>query len=213
MKLSEIKGSYDAFFSLGDSCFPAIQLEKNKLRPYAGVLDWMVSGDLSQVNRLLNNRFNSFMEFKNLKVVGEDYGPFNYIVRDETYHIDSAHDFSVKKNTIANLESYPEIKEKYDRRIERFLDKLETSRRLLFIRTGGNRKQVEELQMTLSKLVKHDFRILFGQYTDRENILETNWPIERVCTIELPNHDMLHGNDTLWKSIFSDIHYKDLVNE
>jgi Putative papain-like cysteine peptidase (DUF1796) len=40
MSLKDISGNYVAIFSLGGDCLEAIQLRKNNLRPFAGVLDW-----------------------------------------------------------------------------------------------------------------------------------------------------------------------------
>jgi hypothetical protein len=39
MKLVDVKGTYNAIFSLGDLCLTAIQLEKNNLRPFSGMLE------------------------------------------------------------------------------------------------------------------------------------------------------------------------------
>ncbi len=121
MRLAQLAGEYDAVFSLGQNCTPAIQLEKNRLRPFAGVLDWMMSDTLSDVNRLLENRFAGFMDLPNLSVVGTSQ--LNYMVRDIAYNVISVHDFPQERNTSAELVTYPEFREKIDRRIERFLQK------------------------------------------------------------------------------------------
>ncbi|MEY8738453.1 DUF1796 family putative cysteine peptidase [Bacillales bacterium AN1005] len=36
MKLDEIKGQYNAVFSLGENCIPALKLRKFNLREFAG---------------------------------------------------------------------------------------------------------------------------------------------------------------------------------
>lgn len=121
MRLAQLAGEYEAVFSLGQNCTPAIQLEKNRLRPFAGVLDWMMSDTLSDVNRLLENRFAGFMDLPNLSVVGTSQ--LNYMVRDIAYNVISVHDFPQERNTSSDLVTYPEFREKIDRRIERFLQK------------------------------------------------------------------------------------------
>ncbi|WP_081752173.1 DUF1796 family putative cysteine peptidase [Paenibacillus sp. 1-18] len=50
-------GDYDAVFSLGGHCLPSIQLDKNGMRPYAGPLDWMISG---------NQHLTSYPAFKTM---------------------------------------------------------------------------------------------------------------------------------------------------
>ncbi|MBA2873400.1 DUF1796 family putative cysteine peptidase [Thermaerobacillus caldiproteolyticus] len=205
MGLEVIKGTYDSVFSLGDLCLTAIQLKKNNLRPFSGVLDWMASPSLSNVNRLLRNRFAGFMDLPNLRIIG--YATDQLIcVSDDAYQIVSNHDFEVGKNTLSYLGGYPEVKEKFDRRIRRFLEKMETSQRILFVRTEGTFEEVLELESVLSEMVKNDFRILLVNHSNVNGIVEKNWPIERVCVVELPNHDKWNANDHYWKTIFDGVH-------
>ncbi|MCY9694371.1 DUF1796 family putative cysteine peptidase [Paenibacillus alginolyticus] len=206
MNLAQLKGSYNAIFSLGDHCTPSIQLEKNNLRPYSGVLDWLISLNLSDVNRLLQNRFAGFMELPHLKILGIAYEK-NLLVWDENYNISSNHDFFTYKNSLQELTAYPEVKLKYDRRIDRFLEKTATAHRMLFIRCGDfTDEQVEELLSTLSELFTHDFCVLLVKHTPVTTIVEANCKFNKVCTIELPMHDYLNGNDHLWKHVLDGIH-------
>ncbi|MDD9268205.1 DUF1796 family putative cysteine peptidase [Paenibacillus sp. GCM10023248] len=69
MKLPEVKGQYDRIVSLGSACNPALQLRRLKLRTFSGPLDWSVSLSLSDVNRLLKNRFAHFMELPHMQHV------------------------------------------------------------------------------------------------------------------------------------------------
>ena len=119
MDLSQLKGEYDAIFSLGDLCLASIQLKKHNLRPYSGVLDWMASVELSKVNELLENRFLDFLEYDNLRVIG--YADTFICVSDDGYNLVSNHDFDGEKNTLTYLGGYAEVMEKYERRIQRFL--------------------------------------------------------------------------------------------
>ncbi|MBE3569904.1 MAG: peptidase [Bacillales bacterium] len=209
MSLEDIKGTYDAVFSLGDLCLTAIQLKKNHLRPFSGVLDWMASPSLSDVNRLLKNRFVGFMELPNLRFIGYSTGIYStekhLSLSDDAYHIISSHDFKASQNTPTHLATYPEVREKFDRRIKRFLEKMETSKRILFVRTEGTFEEVLELESILSKMVKHDFRILIVNHTDVSGLTEKNWPIERVSVVELPNRDIWNANDHFWKMMFDGV--------
>ncbi|MCY9694369.1 DUF1796 family putative cysteine peptidase [Paenibacillus alginolyticus] len=204
MQLVDLKGSYDAIFSLGDLCLPAMQLEKNGLRPYAGVLDWMISIRLSDVNLLLKQRFHGFMELADLQVLG--YAGQQLMVLDTNYSLISNHDFSIHKNSIFHLSAYPEVKAKYDRRITRFWEVLTTRQRVLFVRTGGTFQQVQQLQFVLSELVSYDFRILFIQHSNVTEMVETDCPFEKVCWIQLPNQEIWNANDHFWRNIFEGIH-------
>ena len=203
MNINEIKGNYDAIFSLGDLCLTSIQLRKHNLRPYSGVLDWVASPMLSNVNRLLKNRFVGFMEYDNLRVLG--YADTYICVSDEGYQVVSNHDFEGAKNTLEHLGAYHEVMEKYNRRIERFLGEIDHAKRILFIRTEGSFEDAVELQNVLEKLVKHDFTVLLINHTEVEGIVEKNWPLEKVCSIEFPNKDKWEGNHDLWESVLKGV--------
>ncbi|GIO33774.1 MULTISPECIES: DUF1796 family putative cysteine peptidase [Paenibacillus] len=205
MRVADLKGSYDAIFSLGDLCLAAMKLEKFELRPYAGPLDWMATYDLSQVNRLLRNRFAHFMEYNNL-YVEKKVSDQLYLVRDTYYDFQSNHDFFTHNNFPPNLEAYPTVKAKYDRRVQRFMEKAHTSRNILFIRTEGSFEQAKELQEVLSGLVRHDFRVLLINHTSVSGIVELDWPLDKVCSILMPDADKWMGNDHLWSQILNGIH-------
>ncbi|GJM69732.1 hypothetical protein HMSSN036_19480 [Paenibacillus macerans] len=96
MKLADLKGGYDAIFSLGDLCLSSLQLEKNNLRPYAGVFDWVASPNLDDVCRLIDTRFKGFMELENLRVGGVTETGMIWVT-DDANSIISSHDFEAGK--------------------------------------------------------------------------------------------------------------------
>ena len=165
-----MKGNYDAIISLGNLCLPSLQLEKNDLRTYAGVLDWMGSPSLSDVNRLLKNRFIGFMELPYMRIGG--YATEGRLwVKDEVYNIVSNHDFYADQNSLTHLATYPEVKEKFDRRIKRFFEQAASCKKILFIRTEGDLEEAKELQNILSKIIKHDFRVLQVRHSNVGGII------------------------------------------
>lgn len=206
MRLQDLKGTYDAIYSLGDLCLASIQLEQNNLRPYSGVLDWMASPALSNVNRLLKNRFIGFMDLPNLRIIGYA-GEKNICVSDDAYHIVSNHDFEIGKNSLSHLGSYEEVKEKFDRRIRRFLEKAAFCQRILFVRTEGELEEAKELEKVLSDLVKNDFRVLLVNHTDVEGLVEDDWSLEKVCAIRLPAENKFTANNHFWTEMLKDIYF------
>ncbi|MCD9026468.1 DUF1796 family putative cysteine peptidase [Cohnella silvisoli] len=212
MRLDDLKGEYDATFSLGDLCLSSLQLKKNGLRPFSGVLDWMSSSNLSDVNLLLRNRFIGFFDYENLTVLGMAYEDF-ICVKDNGYNLVSNHDFRLNDNTISNLSGYSKVMEKYNRRIARFLDKAQTCKKILYVRTEGDFEDVAALQQALSGIVKHDFRILHVIHDNVGGIVELNWPLEKVCAVKLPNAEIWLGNDSLWTAMFEGIQLRDSDSE
>lgn len=204
MELEQIKGSYDAIFSLGQNCLPAIQLERNGIRPYTGVIDWMDSVSLEGINRLLHNRFQHFMKLDNMVYAGQA-GNFQ-LITDTLFGVIVVHDFPADRNSPANWPSYPEFRVKIDRRIERFLHKTATSKKLLFIRTGGDIEQAEVLQNVLSELVQHDFRVLLVNHEPVQGIVEQHWPLKKLCAVSIPDGpEIWNGNDHLWRNLLTGI--------
>lgn len=203
--LERLKGNYDAVFSLGGHCLPSIQLDRRGLRPYAGALDWMISGNLSDVNRLLASRFAQFMEYSHIRITGYDYGEYNYLMEDARYGITAAHHFPVSVNTPQNLVSYPEFKTTLERRIARFLNMAAQASNMLLVRVGGTRSQVEELQAVLSGMVTQDFRILFVEYTGSDGVTELDWQLDKVVSVELPPVDIWKGQDALWDDMLEGV--------
>ncbi|MFZ3587676.1 DUF1796 family putative cysteine peptidase [Bacillus sp. DJP31] len=212
MRIQDLKGEYSAIFSLGDLCLAALQLRKSNLRPFAGPLDWMSSPSLSDVSRLLNNKFIGFMDLENLTPIGYSTGVDSaepYIaVTDNAYHIVSSHDFKASRNTLSQLATYPDVRVKLDRRTERFLYMLKKCKRILLIRTEGTFEEVLELEAALSKIGSNNFHILVVNHTNVSGITEKEWPVKRVCSIELPDVEKWSGNDHLWRSIFEGITIK-----
>ena len=212
MYLNDIKGSYGAIFGLGHNCLVGIQLRKNNLRPYAGVIDWVASPSLPDVTRLLSNRFSGFMEPRNLEIVGYATDR-DLLVTDKAYTIHFNHDFKTDANTLTNLSAFPLVKQKYDRRIARELEKFDSGDKLLFIRTEGTFEEAHALERALSKVVKGDFHILLINHTNVTGIVETNWQLEKVCTLELPNtkfgeEEMFNINDAFWRAILQEFQIK-----
>ncbi|MFB5269741.1 DUF1796 family putative cysteine peptidase [Paenibacillus enshidis] len=210
MMLREIKGNYDAIFSLGDLCLTSIQLRQHNLRPYAGVLDWMGSPILSDVNRLLKYRFYDFMDGSHLRVIGyAGDANDNIAVSEDAYHVVSSHDFDIFRNTLNELNTYHEVKAKFDRRIQRFLHKCATSKRILFVRTEAELNDAAELQNVLSELVTNDFRVLVVNHTGYRGIVDEGWPLEKVCAVRFPYRDKWYGNNHLWAQLLHGIHYSE----
>ncbi|WP_127584789.1 DUF1796 family putative cysteine peptidase [Paenibacillus koleovorans] len=206
MQLQQLKGRYDAVYSLGSNCLPGMQLRKNKLTSATGVLDWMISESLGSVNQLLQNRFSGFMQLPNMTVTGFDHKKYSYMVRDAAYGIYSVHDFPVERNPGGRLLTYSEFQEKIERRVRRFLNHLAAGRSFLFIRTDGSYQEAAELQATLANLIHSEFRVLLVQHTSRaKGIVEQNGGLEHVSVVELPNQDIWDGNDALWRELLSGV--------
>ncbi|MCJ7983310.1 papain-like cysteine peptidase [Priestia sp. OVL9] len=207
LNLQDIRGSYDAIFSLGSACNPALQFQRLNLKRFtSSPLDWNYSPFLSDVNRLLKNKFNGFMELKNMRVINDkgvsmyaDEGVFvfpdkglhkpikSYLVLDTVYKIFSAHDFPIIPNQNWFL-AYPPFKKTLSYRIDRFLDKVKNSQSILFVRWVANYQEAVELESTLSILTKGNFKVLIlNPIESLQGISEVDWGLSRTCVVNVPN--------------------------
>jgi len=205
MKLKDIQKDYDAIFSLGNGCSVAQRLQQYQLRPYSGVIDWMLSLNLLQVVNLLQNKFRDFMEKENLIWDGYDASKDSLLLRDSIYDITSVHDFFLTKNTPTDWNTYEEFRIKLNRRIQRFLNKLDVCKRILFVRIGGTYEEVKQLELTLSKMVKGEFRVLLINPIAESKVVEYNWDLSNTCSIGISLVD-----ERLWEQILQGITHNDV---
>lgn len=201
----QIKGGYDAVFSLGDLCLGAIQLKKNGLRPFSGPLDWMGTPQLPKVRELFEKRFADFMLRENLRIIGMATEKM-LLVLDERNLIYSNHDFDTMRNSLTQLHMYPQVKERLDRRANRLLENLLTAQRILFVRTNATLEETAELERVLRSIISNDFRILVVNHGPVSGIVEKHWPINNVYSVELPNNEIWEGNNSLWVQLFQDVY-------
>jgi len=206
MNLQDIKGSYDLIVSLGSVCNPALQLKRLNLKSFtSSPLDWSYSPFLVDVNRLLKNKFDGFMELENLCLIDDSgkYAYFNdkpltlphqiiyvptasYVVQDIHYNIFSAHDFPILPNKHWTT-TYSKFKKTLNYKINRFMKRLINSKSILFIRWGANYSETMELRLILSQITSANFKILIINPTEGlEAPSELEWGIEKVCTVNAP---------------------------
>jgi len=221
LNLQDIRGSYDLMLGLGSWCGPSLNLRRHNWRRFSFPLDWMISNSISDVSRLLRNRFTGFMEFQNLQrtdgyahflddgvaIFPEEGGtePVNaHFIHDTYYNIISVHDFPIIPNVDWPV-MYPSYKEKLHQRIARFLDKVENSSSILFIRWGAaSPEEAIELKSVISGLTKGSFNILLLQPAEGlKNVIDMHWTIDGVCSVQVPMDDP--NNELVWDYVLNGV--------
>jgi Putative papain-like cysteine peptidase (DUF1796) len=204
MRFQQLKGEYDAVYSLGHLCLGALQMRKFNLRPFSGVLDWVGSPNLANISHLIAHDFENFLNLSHLQPV-KYISPTDLYVWDSYYDIGFNHDFKTDKNTLEHLGGFYEVKEKYNRRIQRFNEKLTSSKRILFIRTEGSKEDIAVLQQILAYKCKADFEILVVNHLPIQSMIEQFWNIPNVTVAEMPNDEIWDGNDAYWAEVFDGV--------
>lgn len=117
---------FESFISLGKNCPVAASMSKYGLRSWSGPFDWLITYDFKWVLHFIENNFEDFLPQKHLKHLNKNKGNERQF-RDEQSGFVFLHDCEY-----AFGEQYDELKQKYQRRIERFL--IEIRKPVCFLR-------------------------------------------------------------------------------
>jgi hypothetical protein len=188
-------GSYKAYISLGSTCETAYQLKRLGLRKYAGPLDWFISDSIDGLVRLIDRRFNGFMELNQLELIGSTYECFS--VRDTANHVISFHDFPLYLERW--WDAYPAFKQTLNRRVDRFFKTIQDQPNL-FIRTHTRRKEAQELLAALKTLMHGNFHLLIvnNHQENRTDVIYEDWGLDGICSVLLPKGEDWRGLNQAW---------------
>ncbi|OCT13516.1 hypothetical protein A8709_18135 [Paenibacillus pectinilyticus] len=197
MKWRDSLGGYKAYISLGSTCQTAFQLKRLGLRKYAGPLDWFVSDSIDGVVRLIDHRFNGFMELNQLELIGTTNECF--VIRDNAHDVISFHDFPLYLSAVRWQEAYPAFKQKLNRRVDRFLRMIQ-DQPILFIRTNAKRKEAKELHAALKRLSPRKFHLLIvnNHQEDRKDVIYEDWGLNGISMVLLPKGEDWKGSNQAW---------------
>ncbi|WP_445487008.1 DUF1796 family putative cysteine peptidase [Niallia sp. 03133] len=217
MNLEDVKGSYDLFISLGSWCGPSLNLRRHQLRRFSFPLDWSISNSLQDVNQLIKTHFEGFMELNNMeKTEGFDYVlddgnavfpdaggelPVKaHFIKDNYSNIISVHDFPIIPNQDWTTH-YDKYKEKLTIRINRFYEKLQEARSILFIRWGiASYQEMLELQTILTEMIPGKFKVIILHPTDSlHDINPIPIPLEHICYVQFPSDKP--NDDAMWNKV------------
>lgn len=124
--------TFDIAYSIGDTCGASLYLRRCLMRFASGPLDWLAGGDLHTRTQIITTDFEHFMEESELELRERDFGHGTDFPHDYYYNTANGlkhyHDF---KKGIPLSETYPAVREKYNRRIARFQQDLSTKKVLL----------------------------------------------------------------------------------
>ncbi|NMI07182.1 hypothetical protein HF638_24630 [Paenibacillus sp. SZ31] len=133
---------YNSVVSLGWFCATSASLSKNGFRSFSGPFDWCFS-EYESVLHFIENDFKDFLSIENIETIDDKPKEF----KDFKYSMIFNHDIH---NSFA--EDFPTIKEKYIRRIHRFLQ--ETKNGVCFIRAVKHQQELDYIACNHSKIHK-----------------------------------------------------------
>lgn len=124
-----MKKRYDIIYSIGYNCACATYLRELKLRLRSGPFDWVYGPTLKERAELIARDFDGYLNFGRLekRETSNLEHDLYFDALSKTFFV---HDFPPG---IPAEKSFPSVKEKYDRRIARFLADIRNSRRALLV--------------------------------------------------------------------------------
>lgn len=147
---------YDFIFSLGAACSCTQMLRKAQLQFASFPLDWLFGSDFENRVDIVISRFDRFLEEKDLSYVFSERSISCDAYRNAFNGLTFNHDFETGKEL---KDTFPAVKEKYDRRIKRLLDRIDQAKSVLgvFIETpdsGISKYSRQDLENIHAKLQK-----------------------------------------------------------
>lgn len=146
--------SYDIAYSLGDTCGASLYLRRLLMRFASGPLDWLSGGNLRMRTQTIANHFQNFMNEADLELRERDFGKGEIFPHDFYFNTANGlkhyHDF---KTGVPLEESYPQVQEKYKRRIARFENDCKSKRVLLIWFSLSQTHSDEEIQSCCNNIL------------------------------------------------------------
>lgn len=179
--------TYSHIISLGSFCSVAMELEKKGLRAASYPFDWVIGDDFESVIGLIDSHFEDFLE---VSYLSREHRPDVYF--NSRRHIHFYHDFNASDSLERQI---PDVRRKYDRRIERFYDAIRQP--TLFVRYCIRPKDEEFVRNNRESILKFlrsfnpDNAILYILSSDSDNRMILDESGCGECFIRQPENDFV----------------------
>lgn len=122
------------YLSLGTTCSIAFNLRLLNIRLKAYPFDWIRIQNLNNLTKIINNSFNDFLNYDTFQFVNESdkfevNGKMNSYIYKNNY-CKFYHEFDKELDRVM----FNKFKEKYKRRVNRFMEVLKSNNQITFIR-------------------------------------------------------------------------------
>lgn len=187
--------------SLGLACETALQLRRTNLSTSFFPFDWIQSNDFSTVTELIKNKFKDFLApetIADFHIIGQFRT--HHVVRYQRFDVEFFHDFT-SNTTIEDIRS--KVKEKYDRRIARFYDALQSKKHICFFRRKITKEQAAEFCFMMKSSFPETKYTLVA--IDENVVTSGPWQLEHVIYAKYRPpylYQGWEGNNALWDVIF-----------
>lgn len=173
------------YISLGDSCMPTFSLRALQLRLRAYPFDWVIS-PFEGMYAALQDDFSKY--FTDLRLFPDETGTIDHygISFHHDWHIDLSYNDSL--NSIDWKSKIPFIREKYNRRIERFIEACNSEDNIVFIRFRDidKDKSIKLRDLIRSKYPRLKFILMVVKFSEE---FQEPWGIESIKNFSIIDYD------------------------
>lgn len=207
---------FDLILSLGEDCACTSYLRRFNLQDFSYPFDWLTKADFEKRTEMIVNNFNDFLSKDNLVLMQK---PNGNVDKQHDYYKDNKHDFYFYHDFKINIpfeHSYSEVKEKYQRRIQRLYSQIEKAGSILFVWWSRNKHQSKDAVISCFKQLKTKFNnkniylllIKFSETEEQYTYEDRHILIVRYDNISYkhnPKWTEVMGNENNNSKIFSEI--------
>jgi hypothetical protein len=186
------KKTYDFIFSIGGTCSCSRVLRRTGLQVFSYPFDWLYGSDFVGRVDILTSGFENFINLEDLGYARKRIhpGPAD-IYHNKINNITFNHDFPLD---IPIEKSYPEVKAKYDKRINRLFEQIKKSEKILiaYIEPPRSQNKLQDNNM-LNNMLIESYKKLSERFPDKQIdlIYTTNCEekkINDICTENISNN-------------------------
>ena len=210
--MNNATSEYDAIISLGGSCATCLQLRKRELQTYAYPFDYVFCENaqfqFEMLAKLFETNFEGWLKKKNIIPLEEKERGISdlFQYKDGYTGYRYIHDF---KKKVSEDGVYEAFYEKYNRRLKRLYDKIENSKRIMFISDSVSNLTFGDVQRFMDvihhKWKNKKFKLSIMNFNSRKDeILEKNNVKIVNLSREKNNYDFF-GMNYEWGWIMDDL--------
>lgn len=183
---------YDSVMSMGPTCFVAEALINAHVRDFSGTFDWMGGYDVVKKIQIVENKYKDYFNMEDFEYNGVNPDNGKMVYTNKRTGILYNHDFPAGKLK----DVFPEVAEKYQRRIKRVLYHLNNDKKFLLVFAEiGHSADINEIVKAMEKLnkkfpakidllyINHNPNIKLGKHTKikrvSDNVLYAEYYYEK----------------------------------
>ncbi len=152
-----MKKSFDLIFGIGENCDTSLMLRRNNLQTNSFPFDWLSNSKFGRNIDIIINKFKDFFNKEDLEIVLNSNNQVNDCYYNKRTGLFFVHDFPIGEKF---ERQYQFVNQKYKRRYERLLYKMNNSKKILIVYITKTPEKIDNIVLQL-KCRKNNLEKLF----------------------------------------------------